>query len=91
MELADLLLRLGMTDFDVSGARGPSRELTQQIARWAFERGFAGIAYRSRFADALDCWAIFEGDHWAPVGRPVPIRRDNPALRIAAGQLGLSL
>jgi RES domain len=90
-ELADVLLRIGMADFDVSGARGLSRELTQRIARWAFERGFAGIAYRSRFADELDCWAIFEGDHWEPVGRPMPIRRDNPALRTAAKLLGLSI
>jgi hypothetical protein len=90
-ELADVLLRLGMTDFDVSGARGPSRELTQRISRWAFERGFGGIAYRSRLADDLDCWAIFEGDHWEPVGRPMPIRHDNPALHKAAKLLGLSI
>jgi hypothetical protein len=90
-ELAAVLLRLGLADFDVSGARGPSRELTQRIARWAFEHGFAGIAYRSRLADDLNCWAIFEGDHWEPVGRPVPIRHDNPALRTAARLLSLSL
>ena len=90
-ELADVLLRLGMADFDVSGARGPSRELTQRIARWAFERGYAGIAYRSRLADELECWAIFEGDHWEAMGRPMPIRRDNPALLAAARLLGLSI
>ena len=61
--LADVLLRLGMADFDVNGARGPSRDLTQRITRWAYEHGFAGVAYRSRFADDLDCWAIFEGNH----------------------------
>jgi hypothetical protein len=88
-ELAALLLRLGMTDFDVSGARGPSRELTQRIARWAYDESFAGIAYRSRFDDRLDCWAIFEGAHIASVGAPTPIRRDNPELRIAAQRLGL--
>jgi len=88
-ELAGVLLRLGMTDFDVSGARGPSRELTQRIARWAFDWGFAGIAYRSRFDDRLDCWAIFDGGYFAPVGSPTPIRRDNPELRTAAQRLGL--
>jgi len=88
-ELADVLLALGMADFDVSGARGPSRELTQRISRWAFDRGFAGIAYRSRVSDDLDCWAIFEGGHWGLVGRPVPIRRNNPELRLAARLLGL--
>ena len=90
-ELADLLLRLGLADFDVSGVRGPSRDLTQSIARWGFERGYAGIACRSRLADDLDCWAIFEGDHWEAVGRPLPIRRDNPALRTAVRLLGLTL
>jgi hypothetical protein len=69
-ELADVVLHLGMTDVDVGGARGPSRALTQRVARWAFQSGFAGIAYRSRFADDLDSWAIFEGDHRDPVGGP---------------------
>ena len=91
VELADVLLRLGMTDFDVSGARGPSRDLTQTIARWAFDRGFAGIAYRSRFDDQLGCWALFEGDHYEPVGSPTPIRRDNPDLRAAARGFGLTV
>ena len=90
-EFAAALLRLGMIDFDVSGARGPSRELTQGIARWAFDRDFAGIAYRSRFDDRLDCWAIFEGGHYEPVGTPTPIRRDNPDLRIAARRFGLTV
>ncbi|MFN8635154.1 MAG: RES domain-containing protein [Chloroflexota bacterium] len=90
-ELADLLVRLGLTDFDVSGARGPSRALTQHIARWAYEHSFAGIAYRSRFADSLDCWAVFEGDHWESVGRPAPIRRDNPSFHAAAQLLGLTV
>jgi hypothetical protein len=90
-ELADVLLGLGMSDLDVSGARGPSRELTQRISRWAFDRGFAGIAYRSRITDELACWAIFEGGHWRLDGRPVPIRRDNPELRLAARLLGLTI
>ena len=90
-EFADVLLQLGMADFDVSGARGPSRELTQQIARRAFSWGYAGIAYRSRFDDTLNCWAIFEGDHYEPVGRPNPIRRDNPDLHTAARRFGLTV
>lgn len=46
-ELADVLVRLGLPDLDVSAARGPSRELTREIARWAFEQGMQGLAYRS--------------------------------------------
>jgi hypothetical protein len=60
-ELAPVLVRLGLSDFDVSGARRPSRALTQAIARWAFDRSYHGIAYKSRFSDALDCRALFEG------------------------------
>jgi hypothetical protein len=91
VELVQVLQHLQMIDFDVSGARGPSRELTQTISRWAFNRGFAGIAYRSRFDDRLNCWAIFERDHYEPIGRPLVIRRDNPDLRAAVTLFGLTL
>ncbi len=89
--LADTIRRLGLRDLDVSGVRGPSRALTQAIARWAFERGYRGIAYRSRFDDAFDCWALFEGALWTPAGPPQHIRRDDPDLRAAAALLGLRL
>ena len=91
VELADTVRRLGLRDLDVSGVRGPSRALTQAIARWAFERGYRGIAYRSRFDDAFDCWALFEGAGWTPAGPPQRIRRDDPGLRAAAALLGLGL
>jgi len=91
VELADTIHRLGLRDLDVSGVRGPRREVTQAIARWAFERGYHGIAYRSRFDDTFDCWALFEGAVWTPAGPPQRIRRDDPDLRAAAALLGLRL
>ena len=68
VELAPKLVELGLEDLDVSGVRGPSRELTQALARLAYERGFSGLAYRSRFDDSLDCWAVFEGAATEPLG-----------------------
>ena len=53
------MLDLGLTDLDLSGVLGPQRRLTQALARWAYEHGYAGIAYPSRFDDALSLWAIF--------------------------------
>jgi hypothetical protein len=59
--LADRLRDLGLADLDVSGVCGPRRELTQAIARWAREHGYAGIAYHSRHGIEHTCWALFEG------------------------------
>src|SRR5439155_1294412 len=46
------LVELGLRDLDTSGVRGPSRALTQAIAAWAYDEGYDGIAYKSRFDDA---------------------------------------
>lgn len=88
-ELAETLVRLGLPVLDVSGVRGPSRALTQALARWAHEHGYNGIAYSSRFDDALDCWAIFEGARFEPAGEPEPIGRDDRDLLTAAERFGL--
>jgi hypothetical protein len=88
-QFADAVIRLGLPDLDVSGVRGPSRALTQAIARWAYEQGYQGIAYSSRFDDAFDCWAVFEGAAFQPAGPPEPIARDDPDLRATAELFGL--
>ena len=90
-ELAAALLDLGLTDLDLSGVLGPRRHLTQAIARWAYEHGYAGIVYRSRFDDALSLWAIFEGAAFEPVGVPEPIVPDDPDLVAAARLFGLAI
>ncbi|MGI8916094.1 MAG: RES family NAD+ phosphorylase [Chloroflexota bacterium] len=90
-EFAPLLGRLGLPDLDVSGLRGGSRPLTQAIARWAYEQGYQGLAYRSRFRDDLDCWALFEGAAFERSGPPQPIAADDPDLRAAAALFGLLL
>jgi hypothetical protein len=88
-ELARTLLALGLDDLDLSGVVGPARPLTQAIARWAYERGYTGLVYSSRFAAALACWAVFEGAAFDPLGLPEPILPDDPDLVEAAQLFGL--
>jgi hypothetical protein len=90
-ELAATLLDLGLADLDLSGVLGPQRRLTQAIARWAYEHGYIGIAYLSRFDDALSLWAIFEGAVFEPVGVPEPIVPDDPDLVATAHLFGLAI
>lgn len=89
-ELAATLLDLGLTDLDLSGVLGPQRRLTQAIARWAYEHGYAGIVYPSRFDDALSLWAVFEGAAFDPVGVPKPIVPDDSDLVATARLFGLA-
>jgi hypothetical protein len=90
-ELAQTLLDLGFRDLDLSGVIGPGRDLTQAIARWAYEHGNAGLAYNSRFDPRVQCWAVFEGAEFAPVGSPEPIMRTDPDLVAVANLFGLEI
>lgn len=90
-ELAQTLLDLRLEDLDLSGVVGPKRQLTQAIARWAYEREYRGLAYSSRFDATLTCWAIFEGAAFEPIGLPKPILPDDPDLIATATPFGLSL
>jgi hypothetical protein len=89
---AKVLAELGLPDLDNATIRGVNRRLTQAIARWAYERGYDGVAYRSRYNDACDAWALFEGRaRFTPVGTPVQVQRDDPDLGEAARLLRLSI
>lgn len=90
-EVAQLLQELALPDLDVSVLRGPNRALTRAVGRWAYDAGYQGIAYRSRFHDALDCWAIFEGADFDRVGSIVSISPDDPDLQAAAALFGLAI
>jgi hypothetical protein len=70
---------------------GPKRQLTQAIARWTYEHGYAGLVYSSRFDAALTCWAIFEGSLFESVGPPEPILPDDPDLTATVKLFRLSL
>ena len=90
-EFAELLVDFGITDLDVSAIRGPHRALTRAISRWAYDRGYHGLIYRSRFEDRSDCWAIFEKSLFAPVHPAEPITRTDLDLRAVADLFGLAL
>ena len=90
-ELAQALLNLGLEDLDLSGVVGPKRQLTQAIARWAYDHGYAGLVYSSRFDAALTCWAIFEGAAFEPVRPFEPILLDDPDLVATAKLFELNL
>jgi hypothetical protein len=88
-ELAPALMALEVTELDLGQVLGPLRQLTQAIARWAYERGYAGLVYASRLDARLACWAIFEGARFERVGDPVPITSEDPDLRAVARLYGL--
>jgi hypothetical protein len=90
-ELATTLLALGLSDLDLSRVLGTRRALTQAIARWAYERGYAGLGYYSRFAASYSLWAIFEGASFEPVGLPEPIGPEDPDLVATASLFGLAV
>lgn len=92
-EFARLLMGLNVTDFDISAATSGLRRLTQGIGSWAYDGGYHGIVYCSRFDPHLTCWTVFER-----VDGPVfhdadvqPIRRSDPDLVHAANLFGLSI
>jgi hypothetical protein len=90
-ELASDLLRLGVADLDLSRVLGPRRLITQTIARWAFDRGYAGLAYSSRLDSNLALWAVFEGASFDPIGLPELITPDDADLVATARLFGLSV
>lgn len=81
---APSVLAAGLSDLDGSAIRGPQRPLTQAIAAWAYDRGFHGVVYTSRFDDGWTCWAVFKGAVVVPVGMPRRLRRDDPDLAFTA-------
>lgn len=93
--LAGIAVKLGMKDFDLSSLEpAEPRQLTQRAGRIAFEVGYSGVFYHSRYGHSLENWAIFED--WAVPDR-FPIRQaksqkvaeDDPDLPEALRILGL--
>ena len=73
--LAGIALKLGMKDFDLSSLEpAEPRVLTQQAGRIAFELGYAGVFYHSRYGHSIENWAIFED--WTMPDR-FPIHQPN--------------
>jgi hypothetical protein len=86
--LAPILERLGFDDFDLGDAVSRIRPLTQEIAALAYDQGFQGIVYHSRFDAPVSCWALFEG---ASIERLEvwPISVDDPDFQAVARRFRL--
>jgi hypothetical protein len=91
IELAELLLSLDLADLDSGVVRSLNRRLTQAISRWAYERGYNGVAYKSRLDDERDCWALFQGAAIEMVGSIEPISPHDPDFRETARLFGLAI
>jgi hypothetical protein len=95
--LAAIAVKLGMEDIDLSSLeRAEPRELTQKAGRSAFELGYAGVCYHSRYGHSIENWAIFED--WAmserfPIHSPNSrkVAEDDPDLLEALRLLGLAI
>jgi len=93
--LAGIAVKLGIEDIDLSSLeRAEPRLLTQHAGRNAFELGYAGVCYHSRYGHSIENWAIFED--WAmserfPIHRPTSrkVAEDDPDLLEALRLLGL--
>jgi hypothetical protein len=95
-ELAGLLVRFELEDFDLSVISSKQRRVTQEAARFVYElagpgsMSLAGIRYMSRHNTKWELWAIF-ADRVIHEPDEVlgTIRQDDPGLAEAAEVLGL--
>lgn len=96
-ELAPLLVRYGLKEFDLSLITSRRRRVTQEAARYAYELAssgqvFAGVRYLSRLNPAWEMWAVF---HDRMVHLPgelsETVREDDPGLVEAACVLGIEI
>lgn len=70
-----------LRDYDASTLlSGTPRRFTQAISRYVYDNGFAGIAYRSRFAPEELCVALFESRHALVSETSAPIAADDADL-----------
>ena len=101
-QLAARLVHYGIRELDGAAIRLTTpRRLTQEISSHLYaladdagEPLFAGIAYRSRFGDNYDNWAVFERPLDPDIlqdRRVAKIDPDSPALDAALNLLGLRL
>jgi hypothetical protein len=91
--LAKRLVHYGLEDFDGGDlrARAP-RALTQEISRYVYDQGFAGLRYPSRLGDDITNWALFEVPPLKRVlTRAQALSADDPDLQAAFKTLGLAL
>ncbi len=96
-ELAPLLVRFDLEEFDLSLITSRRRRVTQEAARYAYElagsgQTFAGARYLSRLNPAWELWALFyDRIVQSPEELSETVREDDPGLVEAASVLGIEI
>jgi len=96
-ELAPVLVRFGLTEFDLSLITSKRRRVTQEAARYAYEQAgtgqvFAGVRYLSRLNPAWELWAVFHDRMvHSPEELSETVREDDPGLVEAASVFGIDI
>lgn len=88
--LASTFLNMGVDEVEPSELLGRNRGLTQAIGGWAYEQGYNGVVYLSRYDPRLSNWALFDSLHINPIGER-DIAPDDPDLIAALRQHRLRL
>jgi RES domain len=88
---ASLLAEHGMCQLNISEIRSKNRPVTQTIGRYLYERGAAGLVFRSNLDDHA-CVVLFEGRaRFVPDGRPIALTEDVPELLHVCAEYRLAL
>jgi hypothetical protein len=88
---AALLVQHGLDYLNIAEIRSKTRIVTQTIGRDLYERGAAGLLFRSNLDDHR-CIVLFEGRaELQPDGNPTPLTEDVPELLTVCGEYGLIL
>jgi hypothetical protein len=96
-ELAPLLVRFDLEEFDLSLITSRRRRVTQEAARYAYELAdsgqvFAGVRYLSRLNPVWELWAVFyDRMVHLPEELSETVREDDPGLEEAASVLGIEI
>jgi hypothetical protein len=96
-ELAPLLVRFGLEEFDLSLITSRKRRVTQEAARYAYKLAdggqvFAGVRYLSRLNPEWELWAVFHDRMvHSPDELSETVRADDPGLTEAASALGIEV
>lgn len=90
-ELADLLQRHQLEHLDASQLTTENRAVTQAISRTLYDRGYAGVVFRSNL-DLVPCVALFEGRGSAEIdGEIIRLTESIPPLTEVCADFGLTL
>lgn len=79
IQAASRAVSAGLTDYDASHLLSATgRAFTQALSRYAYDAGFAGIVYLSRFAPEEMCAALFEQRHEIVEPEIAPVDGSHP-------------